>query len=245
MNTIKTHFNKLSQEQFMPLGFEKSGSLFLRKQNDVIHRFSFFKSSYGPLCTIEFDVFPLCMEKSYPLDGCVHRLEDIAFHDGYWQFDPHSAESIDLCAHKLLNSMQKFVIPYFENCTNCATFLTENTNLLLKMEENRLRFLKSQNVSDQADPIEKRFLHNDFRYYAALKVHDYHYAREYLEYNTDHAKGANKWKKAYLEILQKHLSLLNENNTEALDRIVFENEQENIKKIQALSKKIAIKWFHV
>lgn len=141
MKSITRYFNKVCAEKYGPLGFSKTRTEFDKKQivffrisEDVIQSFTLKRFRGVPICTVEFEIDPLCAGAPIYL-GVGDELDRFSVEQhakyGGWKYQPLVEQSVVECVNAMSETMDKYLIPLFDRCVNCAAALPE----LIKTEE--------------------------------------------------------------------------------------------------------------
>ena len=179
-------------QKYQALGFVKCRSVFARISGDVIQTFYLKWSYISRAYSVEFRESPLCMPQPFFLDAGSYELDEFIQHhvdrvdrEG-WTFDKDSDESVEHCIDSISNTMDLYLIPFFEACTDCKSSLLE----LLKLEElfdrNRRTMLHLKGMSDKAAPWQERSLFDYIKFYMALKSHNISYAYLFLNHKVNY-----------------------------------------------------------
>ena len=185
MIPISKMWDHIFTPKYQPQGFSKCKLSFARIKGDILQVFS-LKQRQNPLAyTIDFGIFPLCASLPVFLD-CggydmrAFRVELLANGSG-WVFDSKSNESKKQCLETISQTIDSYLIPLFDRCSDCKTTLFE----LIKLEElfdlNRQEALYYLGDSDCAIPQNERSVFDSRKYFMALKAHDYSYAHSFLQ----------------------------------------------------------------
>lgn len=193
MKSLSKCFVRACTQRYQPLGFYRDKTTFTRMRGDVLQTFSLDRSQYVPTCTMYFGIIPLCKSEpihfggTYTLDRFV--VEQQAQYGG-WPFEPGSDESIETCVGQLCEAIDLYLLPFFEKCGDCGQALAE----LLKLEElfecNRQKALYISGITDRAAPLQVRSLFDHYKYYMALKAHDYPYIQRFLKNQVNHYESS-------------------------------------------------------
>lgn len=192
MKTMSRYYNHICTQKYQSLGFSRSKTTFARMSGDVLQAFALKHFRFGPICTVEFGIFPLCMPQPVFLEAGGYVLDEffIEQHKGGlgWTFDSSSDESIMNCAESISNAIDLYLLPLFEISSNCKSALPELIKLEELFDRNRQIRLHQQGDSDSAVPWQERSLFDSRKYYMALKAHNMSYARQYLNYRVNFYK---------------------------------------------------------
>lgn len=197
MKSITRYFNKVCAEKYGPLGFSKTRTEFDKKQivffrisEDVIQSFTLKRFRGVPICTVEFEIDPLCAGAPIYL-GVGDELDRFSVEQhakyGGWKYQPLVEQSVVECVNAMSETMDKYLIPLFDRCVNCAAALPELIKTEELFEKNRIEVLCLEGRIDCATSIgQEDMLFDDRKYYMALKSHDLAYARKYLRFQISY-----------------------------------------------------------
>lgn len=195
MKTILQCFKKNYEKKYESVGFLMSKSTFLRIRGDVVQAFSFKPSLMGePICSVEFGVFPLCLPQpvffeagGYMLDWfIVNRPESYLG----WRYDTQSDVSISNCIKSVSDTIDLYLLPFFESACDCKKALQELFSLEELFDANRKRVVCLKGGTDSAKPWQERSLFDYRKYYMALKASNWEYAEKYLIHMVNNYQSA-------------------------------------------------------
>lgn len=131
LKNYKHHF----KEALAQYGFKTYNKAFYRIKNDVMQYFLLHRwVPYGRSCTIDFDIYPLCMgvDKSYFVSATfdVTTLKGL---NNWWEYDPKSEKSISDVTKKMLTATIDHLIPFFERAVDCRSAYNEICKLQKKL----------------------------------------------------------------------------------------------------------------
>ena len=192
MMTLTRKFNQICAQKYQPLGFIRSKSTFARIVGDVIQSFSLKFYRGAPVCTVEFQISPLCLPQPFYLEGGIYELDQFIVDQqigGHgWMYNRHSDESINNCVELLSNAIDLYLLPFFEMCTDCETALAGCMKLEEALDCNRRKRLQLMGEADLAAPWQERSLFDYRKFYMALKSRNLSYACQYLKHQVDYCK---------------------------------------------------------
>lgn len=245
MHSLQRIFEKMCIDKYHLLGFHKDKHIIARVTDELVQFFTLKKRSERSIYTVEFGIIPLCMPVpvylnagGYELDRFV--VEQCANYEG-WPCNPLSGQSIQECAEAIIETVDTYLIPFFDRSLDCKSALAELCSLEEQFENNRLQVLKLLQIANlAADSWNERSLHDSRKYYMALKSRNYDYAYRFLchqihyheeqlnkfEHNQS-AKQPSQVKKRYSEALYRYaedLGWLDCKQTDYFDAIVSSNE---------------------
>lgn len=252
MKTISGCFNRICKKKYSSLGFYRCSSLglyrsnptFVRISNDVIQAFALKRYSYGSRCSVEFGIFPLCLPQpvfffagGYMLDQFIVELYE---KNSGWIFDVNSDDSITDCVNSISQAIDSYLIPFFDACVDCKSSLSGLIKLEEILEKNRQQVLQLMGISDSAVPWQERSLFDYRKFFMALKLHDFGYARQYLNYQVEFCENKirsfnipNSSKQpisviegfqAQLSLHLKYLELIEAGDFAFFDEMLLDNE---------------------
>ena len=195
MKTTTKYFNQVCKDKYVPLGFIKKKSVFARIRGDIIQSFSLKRYRNAPLCTVEFGIFPLCDSPPLYLDAGQYELDNFRI-DGYgraWMFDPKSEESRLRCVESISDMIDRYLLPFFDACSDSRTAMQEMIRLEEVFENNRQEWLKMIGTTDESlYTWQEGSLSDEHKYYMALKNKDWSYVEQYLNLMVEDYKMAFK-----------------------------------------------------
>lgn len=192
MKTISGYYNRICTQKYKSRGFLRKKTTFARIRGDILQVFSIKLSRNVPICSAEFGIFPLCLPQPVFLEAGGYALDEFVIeqHEGGsgWAFDASSDESMMNCVESISNTIDLYLLPFFEVCGDCESALRE----LIKLEElfdlNRQKKLQLRCESDLAVSWQERSLFDTRKYYMALKSHNLYYAEQYLNHQVNFYK---------------------------------------------------------
>ena len=194
MMTLTRKFNQICAQKYQPLGFIRSKSTFARIVGDVIQSFSLKFYRGAPVCTVEFQMSPLCLPQPFYLEGGIYELDQFIVDQqigGHgWNYNRLSDESINNCVASLSNAIDLYLLPFFEMCRDCESALTGCMKLEEVLDCNRQKCLQLMGEADLADPWQERSLFDYRKYYMALKSRNLSYVCQYLKHQVNYCKTA-------------------------------------------------------
>ena len=200
MKSIRKKFSVICKTRYAPYKFCQIGKTFARIYNDTLQTFSLKEYEHQNAMTVEFSVIPLCMQLpvfpnglefyvlnmgSYELD---HFDVDNCIDLGWRRADSNLNENDDNYVLRIVKAVDRYLIPFFERCTNCEKALFEVIELEKLFERNRIKALSIMGLNDCAKPFAERVLFDSKKYYMAIKAKNFEYARRYLIYQMNYYK---------------------------------------------------------
>ncbi|MBE6944247.1 MAG: hypothetical protein E7453_08370 [Ruminococcaceae bacterium] len=242
MTTIQKQFNQVCTKKYVPLGFFRKKTTYIRLSGNVLQSFSLKHFKGRPYCSVDFGVTPLCLPQPFFLDVGPYSLNKFNVPISEWPYDAKSAESILQCVESVSETIDLHMLPFFEMCCDCRSALPELIKLEELFDRNRIETLRLLGGYDSAAPLEERSLCDYRKYYMALKANDFSYARRYLEFQIDlHKKSLKEFdnpnypkqppsvKEGFLRKLHlhtSHLEHLNSGDVRFFSDMLAANEQE-------------------
>lgn len=256
MNLLVKEFVERCKAEFGPLGFVRKGESFARVKNDVFQTFSLYRYRGNYSCTIGFDVAPLCGGELDPTEFSYETtfIEPIP-NSGEWIYFCDEEESVLECTDKLIETIKKHIIPFFERAVDSSTALDECMKIENLLEENRKSQLETNGEEDCADPGRMDYIHycDIGKYYMALKSKQYDFAIKY------HESCIKRWQRLYkdrqrrsieefgseedkikqlasyersIKEQEKSLALLRAGDYTSFNKEIAQNEEQNIKALK-------------
>ena len=254
MTTIQKQFNQVCTKKYVPLGFFRKKTTFVRLRGNVLQSFSFKHFKDLPYCSVDFGVTPLCLPQPFFLDAGPYSLDKFNTPISEWPYDAKSAESIIQCVELVAEAIDLHMLPLFEVCCDCRSALPELIKLEELFDRNRIQTLDLLGSYDSAAPLDERSLFDYRKYYMALKANDFGYARQYLEFqigfrkkqlqefdNPNYPKQPPIVKERLLRTLHlhaSHLEHLNAGDVRFFSDMLDANEQETYRFLAANYPKI-------
>jgi len=193
MKTISRYYNHICTKKYQSLGFSRSRSTFARISGDVLQAFTLKCAQSVPTCSVDFGIFPLCLPQPVFLDAGGYELDEfiVELHEGSsgWTFDANSDESMMNCIESISQTIDSYLLPIFETCSDCKSALPELIKLEELFDRNRQKTLYLRGDSDSAVPWKERSLFDSRKYFMALKMHNLSYAQQYLNHQLDFYKN--------------------------------------------------------
>lgn len=250
-------FSKQFQNKYGCLGFVKIKKTFARIVNDVLQTFTFIEKR--KVCSIEFGVFPLCMDIKRADIG-LYRLDkfspEIIASYGGWIYNKCSKQSKYDCASAMINVVDRELIPFFLKADCCTSALHELIKLDELFDANRKKALYILGWEDCAKPWQEASLSAPEKYYMALKSHNFQYALQYIEHmcawhnsvlQTKNDPNSQKQPDIVYERFEAGLRKLNEHkrrieidDTAFFDSLVQENEKRSLVHLSNESTKLIV-----
>lgn len=197
MKTVLQCFKKNYREKYESVGFLMSKSTFLRVRGDMVQSFSFKPSQMKePICSVEFGVFPLCLPQPVFFEAGGYMLDwflvDQAESFRGWRYDAQSDYSIRSCIKSVSDTIDLYLLPFFDSICDCEEALRELYHLEELFDNNRKRVVYLQGGADFAKPWQERSLFDSRKYYMALKVANWDYAKTYLIQKVKYYQSESK-----------------------------------------------------
>lgn len=184
MKTISRYYNHICTQKYHSLNFSRRKTTFVRISEDVVQSFTLKFIQNAPTCSVEFGIFPLCLPQPVFLEAGGYALEEfiVNLHDvgSGWEFNSSSDESMMSCVESISNTIDLYLLPFFEACSNCKSALPELIKLEELFDRNRQKRLQLSGDYDSAVPWQERSLFDSRKYFMALKSHNVSYAYQYL-----------------------------------------------------------------
>ena len=238
-------YHHVFDEKYKSMGFYKKGKVFARLNGDVVQSFSLKKYSGVPHCVIEFGVTPLCYYPPLDLDGGLFESDQFYVEDlhcrGLWWYEPLSVSSIIETMQSLSETVDKYIIPFFDKCFDCGSTFDQLHKLEVLFENNRLKSLEISGSSDKAQPFDERILFDDRLYFFALKSENWSFAKGHLEAfyksysNTSQNSNNDNDKLRFKEAADEKMDLLQhlyDEDYTFFRKMVENNEKENLEHIK-------------
>ncbi|MCQ2287115.1 MAG: hypothetical protein MJZ76_09650 [Bacteroidales bacterium] len=157
--------------------FKRFGGTTACVNNDILYSFS-LKRLANNTYTVEFGVRPLCRELYYVYAGDFD-VGDL-FENG--QQNATSIEEIWPCVTNL-------ILPYFDNCENAESALRSTINMHYRIEKKRQDYLRRNNFTDCAKPVEERIYSDESVFCFAMKSLNYETMKKSLAINLSIAES--------------------------------------------------------
>ena len=162
------------------IGFARKRSGYWRIKNDLLQTFTLQFSRDGREGRVSFGVYPLCMNITEPDDHGLYYLHEFSLECRIrhkWSFDKTECNTVSECLLPVFQMIDSDLMPFFETAIDCSSAFAETLRIEYVFESNRKEYLRLGNIVDMADPFEVRILWDPARFYMALRLHNYEWAR--------------------------------------------------------------------
>ncbi len=256
MKTISKYYNCICEKKYQQLGFSRRKTTFVRMREDILQVFTLKFPREKETCFVEFGIFPLCLPQPIFLSEGSYELENFSVkqYGSSWKYDSGSEKSMMSCVSAMTETIDFYLIPFFEKCHNSESALLELVKLEELFDYNRKKCLQLQGEEDKAEPWQERSLFDYTKFYLALKSHNWIYVNRYLNYQVDHYKTSLKSfdspnapkqpdsvKKRFLDKLivrSEQLEHLKSGDFNYFDTIVRANEKQMVEYLTANYPKV-------
>lgn len=236
LQNYKSYFKPLISEY----GFKNYKNAYYRVINDVAQYFVLHRwVPFGRSCTIEFNVFPLCMglsKKSF-----LTASKDIVQLIGttkWWDYDPNNEESVVKTITQMYTVAKEYLIPFFEKATDSAAAFDEICKLEKKIYTD----------------IPEGIIKNDYsKICFAIKLGNYDKAIEflkvaenqYLYVDTQTLENLDKHEKEQylrriaeeLSSIRREIECLSKPDMDYIGNFIKEGEENTLKNLNWTSKR--------
>lgn len=121
MDYFLNEYKKRCKKKFGEYGFVPYRNYHNRIINDVFQCFCLHRSRYGTDATVEFCVLPLSQEYKIDKSTCsAMHLKKFENSSEWFPYISGDQSSINDCIEQLISYMEKYLMPFFQNSTNCA-----------------------------------------------------------------------------------------------------------------------------
>ena len=180
MNALEKHYFQRCKEKYTSLGFKRLRRTYIRINGEYIQYFYLKKAWNAPRYTVEFETWPMYIKMfDFEKDFNCANFDVGDFYETknplYWPFmyDPTSDSDMIATAEILLQFIDKYIIPYFDICTDSHSAYAATIQLFDERHRTCSRFCANEG-RDELKYYDMR-VHN-----MALKARDYAFAKEYL-----------------------------------------------------------------
>ena len=220
--------------------FKSCGKAFYRVINDVVQYFVLHRwVPYGRSCTIDFNIFPLCIGiDKKDLSSASYDIGKLSNRSKWLEYDLSKEESVIETIDTLLVETKENLVPFFERATDCKLSYEEICNLQRRIYTQVPGGIIMHNNAFVGFTIKMGAYDKALEHLKAIEKINLHMNVQTLQYLDQH--GKEEYERRHYETLakiRKEIELISIPDVDYINSIITKNEEYSLNNLCGYKQK--------